>query len=124
MNERREQKQLRARFCELAAPFLKPGREDALRAYALHKGGRKLADFISHGELGKLFALHERQGSIPADAPCLYGLCTWRQGSYAEACSAAFGLCGDESGIIIALDGSWMAICQENSSPTLYSPSP
>ncbi len=118
----RENQRLRELFCTLAAPFVRLGREDTLRSYATRKGGEKLEALVSHGELDKLFALRELVCDIPDGTPCLYGLCSWAQGSYAEACRKAFGAYGDGSGIIIALDGSWMAVCREDGEPRLYAP--
>ncbi len=121
MSSPREQQQLRAMFCDLAAPWVQPGREDALRSAVCRREGKRLERLVSHGELHGLFSLRERRQPVPADSPCLYGLCNWQKGTFAEAeAQAAWG----GSLVIIALDGSWLAMQQEDGPLNAYHPAP
>ncbi len=120
MNYRREQKQLIASFEELVAPYVSSvERAQTLHAYLTHKDGRKFEAFISHGDLSKIFSMRESPIRIADDTPCLHGLLSWKKTSWAEARQDY--LMGD-SLLTIALDGSWLAICQEMGEMRLYLP--
>ncbi len=118
-NARKEQKELLELFCALIAPYVRPGAEETLRACLTHKEGRKFDALVCHGDLSKLFALREVKRLIPEEAPCLCGINTREKLPWAEAEKE---LMWNDSGLALALDGSWMAIRQELDELRIYVP--